>query len=165
MKRFVMILTVIAALVLSMTGCRKARTAENTAPAAESPAPAAEPQVVVVPSESSEPAQAAPSAPVQAMPSALASASGRQDGERFEGVITLEGMEETVRYEHIRSEAAGVEMDFDYERFVRRTGTNRERFISVYDDPENPLNYLEVEYRPEDAETVSASISEALSSE
>ncbi len=168
MKRLVMILTVITALVLSMAGCRKDRTAENTAPAAENAAPAAEPQVVVIPSESSEPAQAAPSAPAQAVPSvpsAPAPASGRQDGERFEGVITLEGMEETVRYEHIRSEAAGVEMDYDYELFVRRTGPDRERFISVYDDPEKPENYLEVEYRPEDAETVSASISEALSSE
>lgn len=87
----------------------------------------------------------------------------RQDGERFEDVIILEGMEETVRYEHIRNDALGFEMDYDYESFVRRRESDRERFISVYDDPNSPENYIEVTYSPKDADTVSASVSEMLS--
>ena len=91
--------------------------------------------------------------------------SGRQDGERFEETIILEGMEETVRYEHIRNTSIGIEMDYDYESFVRRTGSDRECFISVWDDPEDPENYLEVTYSPKDAETAAAAIGETLSND
>ena len=89
--------------------------------------------------------------------------SPRQDGERFATVIMLEGMEETVWYEHAVNAALGIEMDYDYESFQRRSGSDRELFVSLYDDPENPQNYLEVRRFTEDADTVSASISEALS--
>ena len=87
----------------------------------------------------------------------------RQDGERFEAVIILEGMEETVRYEHIRNEALGFEMDYEYESFVRQSGSERERFVSIWDDPDEPENYLEVTYSPEDAESAAAAVREALS--
>ena len=33
---------------------------------------------------------------------------GRQDGERFEETILLEGMEEKVRYEHIRNDGTSI---------------------------------------------------------
>ena len=89
--------------------------------------------------------------------------SARQDGERFETVILLEGMEETVRYEHVRNDALGIEMDYDYESLVRDSTPERERFLSSWDDPDAPLNYLEVTYSAEDAETVAAAIREALS--
>lgn len=89
----------------------------------------------------------------------------RQDGERFDGVIMIEGMEETVHYEHIRNDALGFEMDYDYESFVRRTEPDRECFISVYDDPGDPQNYLEVTYSADDAETVCTSVSAALSND
>ena len=49
--------------------------------------------------------------------------TGRQDGERFETTIILEGMEEKVRYEHIRDEALGFEMDYDYEIALSRAMT------------------------------------------
>lgn len=88
---------------------------------------------------------------------------GRQDGERFEAVIMLEGMEETVRYEHVRSIAFGFEMDYDCERFVRQRFATCERFVSVWDDPENPENYLEVTGSAKDAEAAAASVREALS--
>jgi hypothetical protein len=91
--------------------------------------------------------------------------SGRENGERFEEVISLEGMEEIVRYEHIRNDRLGFEMDYDYERFERYSGADRECFVSVYDDPENPENYLEVSFRAQDAETVAAAVSEALSAD
>ena len=89
----------------------------------------------------------------------------RQDGERFEGVIILEGMEETVRYEHVRSDALGFELDYDYENFVRRSEADREIFVSSWDDPEKPENYLELRYNPQDAGTVAANICALLSGE
>jgi len=89
----------------------------------------------------------------------------RQDGERYEGAITLEGMEQTVPYEHIVNQTAGFEMDYDYEKFVRHSEADRERFISIWDDPENPEYFLEVTYSQEDAETVAAAISEELSTD
>ncbi|MBR0352650.1 MAG: hypothetical protein IJH53_05540 [Oscillospiraceae bacterium] len=115
--------------------------------------PAAEPDVPV---QSTEPAG-------QTGPSETEAAPGRQDGERFEDIIILEGMEETVRYEHVRNDAIGFEMDFDYEQFERRSGTDRECFVSVWDLPEKPENYLVVRYDPRDAATAAAAIGEALS--
>lgn len=89
----------------------------------------------------------------------------RQDGERFEAVIAMEGMEETVNYEHIRNEALGFEMDYDYESFSRSGEADRERFVLVWDDPAKPEYYLELSYSPESAEYAADSISEALSAE
>jgi hypothetical protein len=88
---------------------------------------------------------------------------GRQDGERFEEVIILEGMEETVSYEHIRNDTLGFEMDYDYELFERHGETDCESFVCRYDTPGDPENYLEVRYNPQDAETVAAAVSAALS--
>ena len=90
-------------------------------------------------------------------------ASARQDGERFEAVILLEGMEETVHYEHVRNLTLGFEMDYDYESFVRQSESDRERFVSVWDDAANPENYLEVTRSSEDAEAVAAAIGAELS--
>ena len=87
----------------------------------------------------------------------------RQNGERFETVITMEGMEETVRYEHIRSDTLGFEMDYDYESFDRQRDSISDRFVSVWDDPEDPENYLEIQYSAEDADTIAAIVSESLS--
>lgn len=89
--------------------------------------------------------------------------TGRQNGERFEDTIILEGMEEKVTYEHIINAALGYEMDYDCALLVRCRESDRERFISTYDDPDNPENYLEVTYSTDAADTVSASISEELS--
>ena len=88
---------------------------------------------------------------------------GRQNGERFEDVIILEGMEETVRYEHVRNDTIGFEMDYDYESFVRRSDANRECFISIYDNADKPENYLEVTTYTENADAVAASFTDALS--
>ena len=89
----------------------------------------------------------------------------RRDGERFEAVIILEGMEETVPYEHIRNEALGFEMDYDYETFVRRSEPYRERIISVWDNAEKPENYLELTYHAENSETAAVSVRAELSQE
>ena len=87
----------------------------------------------------------------------------RQDGERFETSIMLEGMEETVHYEHIVNSSLGIEMDYNYEIFLRHSNANSERFVSLYDDPQHPLNFLEVTFIAQDAEAVAAAISESLS--
>lgn len=87
----------------------------------------------------------------------------RQDGERFESVIMIEGMEETVRLEHVRSETFGFEIDYDYERFNRSTEPNRELFLSVYDDPQDPDYYVEIVCSTEDAQTVADAAEAVLS--
>ena len=91
--------------------------------------------------------------------------SGRKDGERFEDTIILEGMEEPVRYEHVINKELGFEIDYDYESFERRSGSDSELFISIYDDMENPENYLEVTCSTDDADTAAAAIGEELSKE
>ncbi len=68
----------------------------------------------------------------------------RQDGERFEDVIMIEGMEETIKLEHVINETAGFAIDYDYEGFLRRSASDRECFVWSYDDPENPENFVEV---------------------
>ena len=115
-----------------------------------------------------QPAAAAPEstaqpAPAETQAAESAAPAGRQDGERFEETILLEGMEETVRYEHVRNDAIGFEWDYDYESLLRQNDGSQERFISIYDDPESPENYLEVTYTAADAETAAASVSESLS--
>ena len=143
------ILTASIAAALLLSGCGKAGTAQQTAAPVM---PEASPAAVETPA----PAVTETPAPVQTVPQ-------RQDGERFETTIILEGMEEKVRYEHIRNEALGFEMDYDYESFNRVRDADRERFISIYDTPENPADYLEVYASTDDAETAAAAIRAALS--
>ena len=121
-------------------------------------------------SEAGEPAGAA-AGPGSAGEAAAAEGTGtqmvvgRKDGERFEQVILLEGMQETVRYEHVRNEDLGFELDYDYESFVRRSGPDRERFLPVWDDPADPASCLGISRSPEDADTLAASVRSALSQE
>lgn len=83
--------------------------------------------------------------------------TGRQDGERFEGVVGIEGMEETVLLEHAVNDALGIGIDFDCERFLRQSGPDEECFVSIWDDPTAPCNTLEIHRSGEDAEAVAAS--------
>ena len=87
MKKTVVIMIVIAALALSLAACGKAPAAQNPASAAEAqtPADAAAPAAETPAETQSEPAAA---------PEAF---SARADGERFEDVIMIEGMEEIGR--------------------------------------------------------------------
>ena len=98
-------------------------------------------------------------------PPAVQIDSERQVGERFTGTIVIEGFEETVHYEHIRNDTVGIEMDYDYESFVRRSEPDRERFISAYDDLDHPEIYLEVTRSSENPDTITVSISKALSND
>ena len=108
---------------------------------------------------------AAAAAPAAAAPAAAAESDlALQPGEHFEGTVTLEGMEQTVHYEAIRNDALGFEMGYDYENFVRHSEADRERFISAWDNPDNPEIYLEITHSSDDAETTAASIAETLSS-
>ena len=97
MKKTVITLSIVAALVLSLAGCGLARPAVSQTPAvAEQNVSGETAEVQIEPAATPAPAPAAV----------------RQDGERFEEVIILEGMEETVHYEHVRNEALGLEMDY-----------------------------------------------------
>jgi hypothetical protein len=136
------------ALVLSLAACAKT----------PAPAPTAEP--------TNEPAPtAAPTAEPSAEPEPSPEPSGRQPGERFEAVITIEGMEETVPYEHLINGALGFEMDYDYESFTRTAESDREVFVSVWDDPLRPENYLEVRRDPRSAEAAADAIGAVLSAD
>ena len=88
-----------------------------------------------------------------------------QPGEHFEGTVPLEGTEQTVHYEAIRNDALGFEMGYDYENFVRQSEADCERFISVWDNPDNPEIYLEITHSSDDAETTAASVAETLSAQ
>ena len=94
---------------------------------------------------------------------AEATEGGRQDGERFEETIMLEGMEETVKYEHVKDFGIGFEMDYDYESLVRKKEPDRENFISIYEDPDKAQNYLEVTYKEEVIDSAVSAVSAELS--
>ena len=149
MKQKILAWTLFATLVLALPGCGNIRPAGTEATAAPSAAADSRPTAVTPPAETSAPA----------------AAPGRQDGERFEDVIIMEGMEETVRYEHVRNAALGFEMDYDYESFTRLSDADSERFVSVWDDPGAPENYLEVRSDTGNAELVAEVVSAALSNE
>ena len=151
MKKLTKILAMIAAaaLLLMMLGGCSSEQEDKT-----KPAELITPDVIELPSAPAEEPAAEP---------AQDNGTQRQDGERFEGVIILEGMEETVRYEHVRNNTVGFEMDYDYENFARNNETNLERFVSNYDNPAAPQNYLEVIWQAQDAETVADSVGAELS--
>ena len=154
----IVVLSVFILQLMMLCGCAARQHQEETV----------KPDPVIDISEIKEPvATAVPAEPKEADEQTekdiLESETGRQDGERFEEVIMLEGMEETVGYEHVKDDSIGFEMDYDYESLTRKKEPDKESFISVYDDPEKPQHYLEVTYRPEDPDTVVASVCEELS--
>ena len=148
MKKTTLSLLLAAAMMLSLAACGSVPATQNETPAAEteSQTTASDDGQIIV--------EETPETPTQ---------DERQDGERFEAVIMMEGMEETVRYEHIRREDLGFAMDYDYENFVRQSEGDRERFISDWDDPADPQNYLEVSYDTGNANLVADAISAGLS--
>ena len=106
--------------------------------------------------------EAAQSDPVGAEPAKPAD-TGRQDGERFEAVIMIEGMEETVRYEHIKNTKVGIELDYDYESLNRVNEGDRETFTSVYDDQAAPDNYMYIVADTDDPDTAAGMFGMTLS--
>ena len=142
--KMIAMIALMSLLVMILAGCSSEHK-DTTA--------VAEPVLTTVPVLASEP---------EALPEKMGG-SQRQDGERFEDVIMLEGMEETVRYEHVRNDAMGIAMDYDYESFVRRSGPASECFISCYDNADSPENFLELIYSEENADSAAASIAERLS--
>ena len=156
MKKTLLVYTLALALVFALAACGKA-------PASETPAPTLEPETAAeTPAPASEEPVAAPTPDPTPAPSAE---PVRENGERFEKVITILGLEQTAQFEHIRNESFGFEMDYDCDAFKRDTDAERVRFVSVWDDPANPENYLELSSSDEDAETVAAAVSERLSQE
>lgn len=89
--------------------------------------------------------------------------AARQDGDRFETVIMLESMEETVRYEHVRNEAMDFELDYDYEILERYSEEDRECFLAQGEDPEDPWNYFELRSDTGNANLVADALKATLS--
>ncbi|MBO7449111.1 MAG: hypothetical protein J6U54_01970 [Clostridiales bacterium] len=89
--------------------------------------------------------------------------TGRSDGERFESTIMLEGMEETVNYEHVIDKHIGIELDYEYESLSRSSATNLLILTSIYDDQNYPQNYLEITYCSTDAASFTETLKESLS--
>ena len=63
----------------------------------------------------------------------------------------------------VENAAFGFEMDYDYENFVRQSDAKSERFVSVWDDPNAPENYIEVRSDTGNAELVADVIIATLS--
>lgn len=154
------VIHVTALLAITMLGGCAAQSqpkeTEESAPTIEFVSPS-EPTAVPEPEKSAEPTET-PKPEPEDKP-----ATERQDGERFEETIILEGMEEVVKYEHVKNETLGIEMDYDYDSFMRQKGSDSERFISTYDDPEDPWNYLEVSYVSESVDQIEKTINIELS--
>ena len=138
-----MVLVLTLLLVTALCGCgQKDAEAKPSAPAA-----------TVAPTD-----QPAPTEPPE-----IEADPGRLDGERFEGTVILEGMEETVRYEHVQNEDLGFALDYEYEALERHRASDREYFLSRYDDPDDPRNYLEVTNSAEDADAAAQAVIAELS--
>ena len=149
MKKKLLVFAITSALVLSLTACNKGGQETSQVEFSE-PVQASE-QIENVTSEEieSEVAEVVEEGPA------------REDGERFEETIIMEGMEETVQYEHVKNETIGYEMDYDYESFKKETEGLRERYVSIYDV--EPENYMLVAYWEESPEDAVKEISEDLS--
>ncbi len=162
---------IIGGLLLALTGCgaeseKEVGFSKEPIPVAESEQGAVDNAVTGEGAETGESSGIGESAETGESAGGVSeSASGRKDGERFESVIMLEGMEETVKYEHAINNEIGIEIDFDYESLARKSESDKESFVSIYDDSSNPDNYLELAYRAEGSDSVIASISEELSKE
>ena len=150
-RKWILLITIALAAVMMLTGCGKENAAE------ESPAPSASAETAAT--ETPVSTTEAPAATT----TQTETKTGYMAGDRYEGTVTLEGMEQTVRYEQIVNETMGFAMGYDYERFERHSENDRERIVLQGEDPENPEVYLEVTRRAEDAETTAASILETLS--
>ena len=148
MKKIGIITIIIALLVMMLAGCGKEKPEEETV----APVSVTEPAVTEA-AATETPVSTAESKP----------AANYQAGDHYEGTVTLEGMEQTVRYEQIVNEAMGFAMGYDYERFVYHSEPDRDLILLQGEDSENPEVYLEVTRRAEDAETTAANIMESLS--
>ena len=149
-------------LMAMLTGCNGSDvTPEPDKPAVTlDPADTTEPIATTAPESPDEPEET-PEDPKEDVTEPVTE-GGRKDGERFEDTIMLEGMEETVKYEHVKNEAIGFEMDYDYESLSRSKDAGVERFVSMYDNAASPENYLEVTFSPEDSDTAVAAVKEKL---
>jgi hypothetical protein len=152
MKKKLVISVFATMIVLTITACNKGVREESSIPANEPVILTSEPTAVVT-SEPEETDTAA-SGTLTSESTVVTEESGRENGERFEATIMLEGMEETVHYEHVKNEEIGYEMDYDYEFLIRTTGEKSDFYGSVYDDAGNPMNYMKIEYTNETVESM-----------
>ncbi len=74
-----------------------------------------------------------------------------------------EGRKDREKKDHIDGlrNAAGS----DCELFIRRSEPDKESFFCIYDKKDDPENYLEITYRPQDSDSVIKAVSEELSAD
>ena len=170
MKKLTKTIALIALASLLMLTLSSCGSAQDTTTVSSQPVVAdvfsaqSEPEALPTVESSSFQAETKPMSEPEILPEAE-NTSGRQDGERFEDVIMLEGMEETVKYEHVKNDVLGIELDYDYENFERRSGSASECFISRYDNADDPQIYLEIFYSSESADSAASSIANSLSND
>lgn len=145
-----------------MADVLSAETEPETVPSVETDSSLPEPELIPMTDNGSFGEETGTIPEPETAPAADSSTS-RQDGERFQDSIMLEGMPEAVFYEHVKNDVIGIELDYDYENFERRSGSASECFISKYDNADAPENYLEIFYTEEDSDSAAASIAEGLS--
>ena len=168
MKKLTKTIALIALASLLMLTLSSCGSAQDTTTVSSQPVAAdvfssqSEPEILPAVESSAFQAETKPMSEPEILPEAE-NTSGRQDGERFEDVIMLEGMEETVKYEHVKNDVIGIELDYDYENFERRSGSASECFISRYDNVDDPQIFLEIFYSTEGADAAASSIASSLS--
>lgn len=159
-------ITTVAALTIASTmmiagGCSKEETKETAAEETTTATTAANETAAEAVSEVLE--EETESEPEVIIETDYESPTGMKDGDQFEVSIMLEGMEETVSYEHVINSGVGFEMDFECEILNRVSEADKETFISMYEDQSNPQIFFEVEYEGDSTDNVASSISSLLS--
>ena len=150
-KKTIVMIAALSLAVAMLSGCAKTNTTSETS----------EPVVVPLEPMQSEPVE--PTVTPGGSDGQEDVLDEKEDGQRFEKTIILEGMEESVTYEHVKNKALGFAMDYECESLERRSEADRECFISVYDDGNNPENYLEVSASSDSVEAAAEAIKAELS--
>ncbi len=175
MKRSSVLIILLCLVVLVLSACAEKTSAlqPDKAPDAVIEEPTQAPEATAAPAENDDQPEQPENEKESAQPddekeepdAGNDGVGRRQPGERFEGTVTIEGMEETVHYEYFENEELGFGIGCDIDNFKHVSGSDSELFVSAYDDAGKPENYLEVRFSSQDAETTAAAISEELSKE
>ncbi|MCR5804329.1 MAG: hypothetical protein K6G47_08690 [Clostridia bacterium] len=158
-------ITTVAALAIASTmmiigGCSKEEPARSGVEETTATTTAAEVEETQAPDQTEEVSESETEAVIE---TEYESPTGMKDGDKYDVTIMLEGMEETVSYEHVINSGVGFEMDFECEILNRVSEADKETFISMYEDQSNPQIFFEVEYEGDSTDNVASSISSLLS--
>lgn len=151
---------IIASSMMIIGGCNKEEPEQSGAEETTATTTAAEVEETQAPDQTEEVTESETEAVIE---TEYESPTGMKDGDKYDVTIMLEGMEETVSYEHVINSGVGFEMDFECEILNRVSEADKESFISMYEDQSNPQIFFEVEYEGDSTDKVASSISSLLS--